>query len=196
MDLADLLKRPEGKTLEMRRDISTPDGALRTIVAFANSTDGMSLVGIEERSRRVRRSWDPLALEERIASLISNRIAPRPVPEIEIPAWRRTQVLTIQVYPSSSRPHYMIRKEPVDGVYVRVGSNNRWAEAELIEELRRFSRGEIFDERPMPDIDSEAIDFRAISESIATVRKLIRRDLETLRLVTRYQAARSPRWAA
>ena len=37
MDLVDLLKRPEGKTLEFKRDLSSPDGALKTIVAFANT---------------------------------------------------------------------------------------------------------------------------------------------------------------
>ena len=40
MDLLDLLKRPEGKTLEFKRDLSSPDGALRTIVAFANTAHG------------------------------------------------------------------------------------------------------------------------------------------------------------
>jgi ATP-dependent DNA helicase RecG len=39
----------------------------------------------------------------------------------------------------------------------------------------------------MPELDSEAVDFRAASESFAAVRKLSRRDLETLRLVTDYQ---------
>jgi len=34
----------------------------------------------------------------------------------------------------------------------------------------------------MVDLDSEAIDFRAASESFARVRKLKRRNLETLRL--------------
>ena len=31
MDLVELLKRPDGKTLEFKRDLSTPEGALRTI---------------------------------------------------------------------------------------------------------------------------------------------------------------------
>lgn len=192
MDLVDLLKRPEGKTLEFKRDLSSPEGALRTIVAFANTAGGTLLVGVEDRSRRVRGVGDPLALEERMASLISDRIAPRIVPEIEILPWRRTQVLGVQVHPSPSRPHYLTRKGPAEGVYVRVGSTNRRADAELIEELRRFSRGEGFDEQPMPGLDSEAIDFRAASESFATVRKLARRDLETLRLVTRHQARKVP----
>jgi hypothetical protein len=35
MDLVEILKRPEGKTLEFKRDLSSPDGALRTIVALS-----------------------------------------------------------------------------------------------------------------------------------------------------------------
>jgi hypothetical protein len=58
----------------------------------------------------------------------------------------------------------------------------------LIEALRRFARGEGFDEQPMPGLDSEALDFRAASESFAPLRKLGRRYLETLRLVTEHQS--------
>jgi predicted HTH transcriptional regulator len=78
------------------------------------------------------------------------------------------------------------------GVYVRVGSTNRRADRELVEELRRFARGAAFDEQPLPGFDSEALDFRAASESFATLRKLRRRDLDTLRLVTEHQGQRVP----
>ena len=98
MDLLHLLKRPEGKTLEFKRDLSSPDGALRTIVAFANTAGGTLLVGIEDKSRHVRGVADPLALEERVANMISDRIIPRLVPELEILSWRRTQALGVQVF--------------------------------------------------------------------------------------------------
>ena len=62
----------------------------------------------------------------------------------------------------------------------------------MVEELRRFARGEAFDEQPMPGLDSEGLDFREASESFASVRKLVRRDLETLRLVTRHQGRQVP----
>lgn len=192
LDLVEILKRPEGKTLEFKRDLSSPEGALKTIVAFANTAGGTLLVGVEDRSRHVRGVPDPLDLEERLASLVSDRISPRIVPEIEILPWRRTQVLALQVHPSASRPHHLTREGPTDGVYVRVGSTNRRANAELIEELRRFARGEGFDEQPMPGLDSEALDFRAASESFAAFRKLARRDLETLRLLADHQGRKVP----
>jgi len=192
VDLIEILKRPEGKTLEFKRDLSSPDAALKAIVAFANTAGGTLLIGVEDKTRHVRGVSDPLDLEERVANLISDRIAPRLVPEIEILAWRRTQVLALQVHPSPSRPHFLTREGPTGGVYVRVGSTNRRADAELIEELRRFVRGEGFDEQPMPRLGSEAFDFRAASESFAPFRKLGRRDLETLRFVTEHQGRKVP----
>lgn len=54
------------------------------------------------------------------------------------------------------------------------------------------ARGETFDEQPMPDLDSEALDFRAASESFEAVRPLHRRDLETLRLLTDHQGRKVP----
>jgi predicted HTH transcriptional regulator len=96
------------------------------------------------------------------------------------------------VFLSASRPHHLTREGPASGVYVRVGSTNRRADAELIEELRRFARGQGFDEQPMPGLDSEALDFRAASESFAAFRKLGRRDLETLRLLTDHQGRKVP----
>lgn len=192
MDLVDLLKRPEGKTLEFKRDLSGPEGALKTIVAFANTAGGTLLVGVEDKTGQVRGVAEPLDLAERLANLISDRVAPRLVPEIDILPWRRTQVLAVRVHPSPTRPHYLKREGMDGGVYVRVGSTNRRADRELVEELRRFARGEAFDEQPMPELDSEALDFRAASESFGGLRKLTRRDLETLRLVTGHQGRKVP----
>ena len=58
--------------------------------------------------------------------------------------------------------------------------------------MRRFARGEIYDERPMPNLDSEAIDFRVASELFSAVRELKGQDLETLRLLTEHQGHKVP----
>jgi len=192
MNLVEVLKRPEGKTLEFKRDLSSPDGVLRTVVAFANTAGGTLLIGVEDATRHVRGVKSPLDLEERLASIISDSIAPRLAPELEILPWRSTHVLAVQVYPSPGRPHHLQGEGPQAGVYVRVGSTNRHADREMIEELRRFARGETFDEQAMPDLDSEALDFRAASESFAPLRKLKRSDLETLRLLTVHQGKKVP----
>ena len=58
--------------------------------------------------------------------------------------------------------------------------------------VRRFSRGEGFDEQPLPGLGSEDLDFRAASESFAPFRALRRHDLETLRLVGNHQGKTVP----
>jgi predicted HTH transcriptional regulator len=92
-----------------------------------------------------------------------------------------------QVYPSPSRPHYLKKLGLPAGVFVRVGSTNRQADPGLIEEMRRYVRLESFDEQPLPELNSEAIDFRAASELFAPYRKLQRSDLRALRLLTKHQ---------
>ncbi len=192
MDLVEILTRPEGKTLEFKRDLSSTDGVLKTLVAFANTAGGTLLVGVEDRTRNVRGVAQALDVEERIANIVSDSIAPRLLPEIEILPWRRTQLIAVQVHPSAGRPHYLKREGAESGTYVRVGSTNRRADAEMLQELRRTSRGETYDEQPMVDLGSEALDFRAASESFKPTRTLRKRDLETLRLLTTHQGHTVP----
>ena len=44
----ELLAQVEGKTLEFKRDLSSPDKVIRTVVAFANGAGGTLLLGIED----------------------------------------------------------------------------------------------------------------------------------------------------
>lgn len=178
--------------MEFKRDLSTPAGILRTAVAFANTSGGTIVLGVEDGTKHVIGVQDVLALEERISSLKSDSISPKLLPDIDILTYLNVQLLSVQIYPSSSRPHFLNRGGIDNGTYVRLGSSNRKADAELIGEMQRFSRGETYDERPMPDIDSEDIDFRAASESFAEIRTLKQRDLKTLRLLTDYQGRAVP----
>lgn len=192
MTLTDLLKQPEGKTLEFKRDLSSPTGVLRTVVAFANTAGGTVLIGVEDGTRHVRGVVDPLALEERLANVLSDGIAPHLVPDIEVLPWRSTNVLAVQVYPSPARPHYLKAAGLEAGVYVRIGSTNRRADDELVAELRRTSLGKPFDEQAMPELDADALDFGAASECFSGVRKFGPADMETLRLLVPHQGRKVP----
>lgn len=185
MDLERLLSMSEGKTLEFKRDLSSKRPVLRTLSAFANTAGGTIVFGIED-SGRVRGVGDPLAFEERLASIVSDGIAPRLVPDIDVIAWRGVNLVVVTVYPGPLRPYHVRSEGAEDGSYVRVGSTNRRADEALRAELARTARGESFDEMPMPELDSEAIDFRAVSESFAGVRNIRSRDTESLRLTTAY----------
>ena len=53
-----LLLQPEGKTLEFKRDLSSPQNLLKTLVAFANSAGGGLVIGVDDARRVVGVSVD------------------------------------------------------------------------------------------------------------------------------------------
>nr|QNO49713.1 hypothetical protein BFOKDAJI_00014 [Methanosarcinales archaeon ANME-2c ERB4]QNO49741.1 hypothetical protein BFOKDAJI_00043 [Methanosarcinales archaeon ANME-2c ERB4] len=182
-----LVTMPEGKTLEFKRDISAPKNILKTLVAFANAAGGRLLIGIEDDSREVLGVEDPLDEEERVCNLIADSIEPRLVPNVELISLEDKTLLRVEVYPSGSRPHWLRKEGPEEGVYVRLGSTNRKADRELIAELKRGAEGKSFDEQALPDRTVADLDFDAATACFERHRKLVKNGLESLRLVARHQ---------
>lgn len=191
-NLPERLRQHEGKTLEFKRDLSSPDRVMRTLVAFANGAGGVLLIGVEDGSRKVCGVPDVAKTEEQLANFIADRIEPRLVPEIHIIPFRKTHVLAVELFPSPSRPHYVKAVGYPAGVYVRVGSTNLQADAAAVAELQRVVRGRSYDEEPLPELNSEALDFRVASECFAPIRRLRRKDLRTLQLLTAHQRREVP----
>ena len=182
-----LIAMPEGKTLEFKRDLSSPKNMLKTLVAFANTAGGHLVIGVEDDSKEVLGVENPLDEEERLCSLIADGIEPRLVPNVELVSFEDKTLLRVEVYPSGLRPHRLRKEGPEEGVYVRLGSTNRKADRELIAELKRGAEGKSFDEQALPDRTVDDLDFDAATACFQRHRKLVKRDLESLRLVTRHQ---------
>jgi ATP-dependent DNA helicase RecG len=84
MNILELLKTPEGKTLEFKRDLSSHRGITHTIIAFANTAGGTLVIGVEDKSHHIIGVPNPLLLEEKITNLINDSIEPLILPDIEI----------------------------------------------------------------------------------------------------------------
>lgn len=153
----------EGKTLEFKRDLSSPTKPLPTIAAFANSAGGRLVIGVNDDGS-VAGVEDPLAEEERITSLITDRISPQLVPGIDLVTLGTATVLVVDVPLSTRRPHYMKDQGPEDGVYVRLGSSTRQADPALVAELERNARGVAFEDLPELRATLEDLDLEGLSE--------------------------------
>lgn len=167
----------EGKTLEFKRDLSSPKPLLKTLVAFANTAGGRLVIGIA----------NPLDEEERLCSLIADRIAPRLVPNVELMTVEDKTLLVVEVFVSGSRPHWLKSEGAEAGIYVRLGSTNRQADAALISELRRSAEGVAFDEMPMPELGQDDLDLDAARRLFDGISLLDPQALRTLKLLTKYQ---------
>ncbi|MEP7763102.1 RNA-binding domain-containing protein [Sanguibacter sp. 25GB23B1] len=182
LDSANRVLEPEGKTREYKRDFSSPDGLTKSIVAFANSAGGQLVVGVED-DRSIVGVDDPLAAEERVTSLIADRIAPLLVPGIDIVTVGEHSLLIVDVPLSTQRPHYVKRRGIEQGAYVRLGSTNRQADAALVAELERTARGIAFEDLPEPRASLDDLDLDALSK--IRKRPTTREDLVPLGLAVR-----------
>ena len=191
-DFAGLLSLPEGKTLEFKRDLSSPKNLLKTLVAFANTAGGRVIVGVEDQTRAALGVESPLDEEERLGSMIADSIEPRLVPNIEMVTVDGKTLLILEVYLSNSRPHYIRSEGAEQGVYVRLGSSNRQADLELIDELRRSITRRAFDEMAMPELSVVDLDLKAINQCFRGRRDLDEQGLLTLKLLRQEQGKLVP----
>jgi predicted HTH transcriptional regulator len=164
------LVRDEGKTLEFKENCRPLDRIVRTAVAFANTAGGAIVIGVKDKTKEVVGLADPLVEEERLANVFADGIRPFLVPDVQICAWRKRQLIVVTV-PHAIGPYYVCSEGAESGAYVRLGSTNRPAGPELLAEIRRLARNTFFDEQPCSETNSEDIDFRVASELFAEVSK-------------------------
>ncbi len=98
--ITQIITMPEGKTLEFKRNLSSPMNMLKTLVAFANSAGGRLIIGVEDGTREVLGIENPLDEEEGICNLIADSIEPRLVPNVELIALKDKSLLAVDVYRS------------------------------------------------------------------------------------------------
>ncbi len=187
MNIDNLLKSSEGKTLEFKRDLSSPKPILKTLVAFANTAGGMLILGVDD-DKKVLGIDDPLLVEEKLTSLISDHIAPTLLPTIKIASFGKKSILLIEVpYLVHLGPFYLKQEGPQTGVMVRLGSSSRQAMPEMIQELQRIKQAQSFDAAPCPLASYEDLDHVLIKKIFENTEQLLTKaNLKTLKILVPY----------
>ena len=176
------LSEPEGKQLEFKRDLSSPKPLMKTLVAFANTAGGQLIIGVDDDGT-VLGVDDPLDIEECLTSMIADAIHPRLLPNIELVSVGEHTLVCIEVFLSSTRPHFFKALGEENGVLVRLGSSNRQAGLALIQEMQRQASGTTFDVQPMPELSRDDLDQNAIQQAFRSEQLLDDNKLRTLRLL-------------
>ena len=65
MNINKLLQKTEGKILEFKQDLSSPEKVLRTIIAFANTSGGALIIGVEDSTKKILGISEPYLFEHR-----------------------------------------------------------------------------------------------------------------------------------
>lgn len=168
----EILKNEEGKTLEFKENLLSIQGILKTIVAFANTSGGIIVIGVEDKTKKIVGVSNPLAEEERLTNAISDSIAPLIIPDIELHTYRKKQLLVIHVHHIAG-PFYLKSVGPEKGVYIRLGSTNRVVNEEMLHALKDYSRNIVYDEIPNTQSTPDDLDWDVIDELFKQANKKV-----------------------
>lgn len=181
--IEEYLSQNESKTLEFKENAKSLAGIVKTVVAFANTSGGILLIGVKDKTKEIIGVQNSLQEEERIANAINDSIAPLIIPDIEIHAYRDREIIVIRV-PHSAGPFYLKTEESKKGVYIRFGSTNRIADDEMLNSLKLFSENRTYDELPAP---KGILDEAAIKKVFAEIQKNpTKKQLEALNILTEH----------
>lgn len=185
----DYLTQSENKTLEFKENTKSLPGIIKTIVAFANTSGGVLIIGIKDKTKEIIGVTNAFLEEERIANAVNDSIAPLIIPDIEIHTYRDRELIIIRV-PHTAGPFYLKTEGLEKGVHVRFGSTNRLADREMLAALKLFSENRTFDELPVPKgtIDEDAVETAFLSAN----KKLKKEHYELLNIITPYMGKNTP----
>lgn len=194
MTLLEQIQQGESKTLELKTQLPRGDQIATTIVAFANTSDGRLVIGVDDKRQIIGiGEQDTFAMKDQIASLIFDRCHPPILPEIYTTNLQGRLVLVIQVFRGNLLPYYLKAEGRNNGTYVRVGATNRKADTTLILELERQRISQSFDSEIYPEDCLDELDLTPLQTCFAkTGKSLDDEKLKNLKLVRQEQGRLFP----
>ena len=184
MDWLALISAGESKTLEFKRELPKYDQIAKTIVAFANTSGGRLLIGVDDNGTLLGIDESLiLDLEDRIYASLFEQIRPSINPDIYALNLDGNVILVIEVGKGSSLPYYLNSLGKSAGVFIRIGTSNRVADTYYVAELERQRQHISFDEQPCFDVDINELNLSLLEQRFeAKGLKLDRAKLFNLKL--------------
>ena len=196
MNIQELIQKGESRTLEFKEKLPKSESLAKTAVAFANGAGGKMLIGVEDKTQKIKGLSDQECSEytDKIINIIFDLCSPLIRPEIYRYSVDGKGILVVDIFPGGNLPYYLRKEGKGNGVYVRIGSHNKKAGIEQIQELERKSRNISFDE--IEDIDAEITDLDLEKLKVDfynyTDKKLTENDLINLKILKKNGNAEIP----
>ena len=177
----------ENRKLEFKETLPSGDKIVRTAVAFSNDAGGEIYIGIKNEPREiVGVPEDELfKLEEQISSIIYENCNPTILADIISQKIDDKYILRVKIPRGSLTPYYIKSLGKEKGTFIRVGSTNRLADREIIEELERRRRNISYDSTSFYEFKTEELkldSFKKLYEE-KTGKKIAKTSLSKLGLI-------------
>jgi predicted HTH transcriptional regulator len=147
LNLEEKINQPEGRRIEFKEVLPTNAELAKTFIAFANDAGGELFLGVKNEPREIvgLNKGDLDAIENQISNLINDNCVPALFPDISFVDVAGKHLIRVYIHKGGSPPYYLKSKGKEKGTFIRVGSSNRLANSEIIEELERIGAQRSFD---------------------------------------------------
>ncbi|MEG1825165.1 MAG: ATP-binding protein [Cloacibacillus sp.] len=128
----------ESKNIEFKSVLpQKSERYVKSIIAFANTSGGKLIIGIDDETRDVIGVDKESVFEimDSIANVVSDCCEPQIVPDITFQTIDGKSIVVVDISPGANRPYYLKSSGKERGTYIRLGSTSRLAEAVKIKEL-------------------------------------------------------------
>lgn len=194
MKLLEQIQQSESKTLELKSRLPQHDPIAKTMVAFANTSGGKMVLGVDDQRQIIGVPEDGLfVLQEQIVSIIHDRCAPAMLPEIYTANLQGNLVLVVEVFRGNLLPYYIKAEGKNHGTYLRIGASNRKADIDHVLDLERQRRNPRYDEEICRDQLLASLDLSPLETRFAAlVKPLDQEKLRNHKLIQHEQGADWP----
>jgi len=147
--IIDQILMGESKKIEFKREIpEKSEKYIKSVVAFANSTGGKILIGIDDKTREVVGIPTGKAFEliDKITNAISDSCSPQIIPDIILQTVQERTIIIVTIYPGKQRPYYVTTLGKERGTFVRTAGSSRNADFAQIRELEFEGANRHFDQ--------------------------------------------------
>lgn len=139
-----------GESKEVEYKETVPQNSkkyMKTVVAYANSSGGLLVFGVEDNT------WNVIGIPQEkifeVADGISNAIMDSCEPMIDFDIKYQTienkTIIIVQVYPGKCRPYFLRSEGKSNGVYIRVPGSTRVADEFVVKELELEGANKSYD---------------------------------------------------
>jgi predicted HTH transcriptional regulator len=128
----------EGKHIEFKAEIPKKhEKFLKDIIAFANTSGGKTIIGIEDETGEVigLGNQNPFKLSDAISNMISDACTPQINMEISPKTIDGKTILEVEVFHGRYCPYYLASVGKEKSAYIRVNGTSRPADARRLHEL-------------------------------------------------------------
>lgn len=160
--LLDEIKLGESENVEFKSELpGKSEKYIKTIVAFANTSGGKLIIGVEDGTREIIgvQLEEIPTLIDKITNVISDMVTPQLIPAITSAQIEDKNIVIIEIFPGAARPYYISSLGQENGTFVRVNATTRLADAIMLKELQLQGRNQSYDETILPekDLDPKAV---------------------------------------